>query len=88
MFWWRMCIAASAGASRSLQVDGKIVFGSICKHSTAVCLCVFVSSGKSDSFIKSEICKDRTQRMWSATSQLRETWGKGHKFNILDGQCW
>lgn len=42
MFWWRMCIAASAGLSRSSQVDGKIVFGCICKQSTAVCVRVCV----------------------------------------------
>lgn len=31
-----MCIAASACANGSPQVDGKIVFGCICEHSTAV----------------------------------------------------
>lgn len=35
MFWWKMRIAASAGASRSPQVNGKIVFGCIGKKSTA-----------------------------------------------------
>lgn len=60
-----MCIAARAGTSRSPQVDGTIVCGYIAKQRTAVSVCasVFLSIGKSDSFIKREICKDRTQLM-------------------------
>lgn len=47
------------------KVDGEIVFGRICKQSPAVSFFI----GQSDRFIKRQICKDRTQFMWNATSK-------------------